>query len=212
MDAKFWHGRWAHNQIAFHERDPNPLLVEHVDALALAPGHRVFVPWCGKTRDIHWLLCRDYRVAGAELSPIAIEQLVAELGVCPQRAEVGGIVHYFTPDLDLFVGDFFHVPSALLGPVDAIYDRAALVALPHEMRIRYAAHLMEITQRARQLLITYEYLQSQMDGPPFSVSTEEVQRHYGDAYEVMRLASTAVPGGLKGQCAALENLWLLRPR
>jgi len=95
-----------------------------------------------------------------------------------------------------------------LGPVDAIYDRAALVALPEEMRRRYSAHLMEITERARQLLVVYEYDQSLMDGPPFSVSGDEVQGHYRDRYKVTLLESEGILGGLKG-FPALENVWLL---
>jgi thiopurine S-methyltransferase len=91
-----------------------------------------------------------------------------------------------------------------------VYDRAALVALPEHMRPRYAAHLTEITNRAPQLLISYVYDQRVMDGPPFSVANEEVAQHYGHRYDVRLIASTDVPGGLKGKCAATENVWLLR--
>lgn len=81
MDAQFWHDRWANNEIGFHKSEANPLLVKYFTDLALAKGSRVFVPLCGKTLDIPWLLSNDYRVAGAELSPIAIEELFAQLGV-----------------------------------------------------------------------------------------------------------------------------------
>ncbi len=210
MDAKFWHDRWASNDIGFHKSEANPLLVKYIDELSLAKGSRVFLPLCGKTLDIGWLLSRGYRVAGAELSAIAIEQLFAELGVRPTITRVGTVDHYRAPQLDIFVGDIFKVTPALLGPVDAVYDRAALVALPQEMRARYSAHLMALTAHAPQLLISFEYDQRAMEGPPFSVSEEEIRQHYGHRYDITVLTSLDVPGGLKGRCPATERVYALR--
>ncbi len=209
MDAGFWHQRWEKNEIAFHESKANPLLVKHLNVLSLAKGRRIFVPLCGKTLDISWLLSNGYRVAGAELSQIAIEQLFMELGVQPETSTVGEVEQWSANNLDIFVGDIFVLSRKILGPVDGIYDRAALVAFPEEMRKRYAAHLTEITGKAPQLLICYDYDQSLMEGPPFSVSNDEVKRYYAVKYDVTLIASTAVSGGLKGKCPAKENVWLL---
>ncbi len=209
MDTSFWHKKWEKNEIAFHESAVNPLLVKHFDELALVKDSRVFLPLCGKTLDIPWLLSNGYRVAGAELSKIAIEQLFAGLGVKPKISKVGDVDHYSANNIDLFVGDIFDLSKEMLGSVDAIYDRAALVALPEIMRHRYTAHLMEMTDKAPQLLICYEYDQSLMQGPPFSISNEEVSQHYGDVYDLTLLASTTVSGGLKGKCAK-EPVWLLK--
>jgi thiopurine S-methyltransferase len=210
MDASFWHQRWEDNNIAFHESEANPLLVKYFKQLSLVNGNRVFLPLCGKTLDIPWLLSNGYRVAGAELSKIAVETLFTELRMEPKILRVGEIDHYSAQNIDLFVGDIFHLSSKMLGPVDAIYDRAALVALPEEMRNRYTAHLMEITDKAPQLLICYEYDQSLMEGPPFSISNEEVSQHYAGSYHLTPLASVNVPSGLKGKFAAIENVWLLQ--
>ena len=210
MDRSFWHKKWEGNDIAFHENAANPLLVKYFNELSLAKGSRVFVPLCGKTLDIPWLLSNGYLVAGAELSKIAIEQLFSELGMEPKISGVGGIDHYSANDIDIFVGDIFDLTGKILGPVDAVYDRAALVALPEHMRIRYTAHLTEITDKAPQLLICYEYDQSLLEGPPFSISNEEVHQHYRNIYDVALIASTPVPGGLKKTCTANENVWLLR--
>ena len=209
MDAQFWHDRWGSNEIGFHKSEANPLLVNYLDELSLTSGSRIFLPLCGKTLDIGWLLARGYRAAGAELSAIAIDQLFAQLGVTPTITKVGVLEHYRAPQLDIFVGDIFAVTPALLGPVDAIYDRAALVALPQDMRARYAAHLTTLTAQAPQLLISFDYDQQAMEGPPFSVSTEEIQRHYGQRYDITVLASLDVPGGLKGRCPATERVYLL---
>ena len=210
MDASFWHQRWEKNEIAFHQSKANPLLVEYFHQLSLAKDNRIFVPLCGKTLDISWLLSNGYRVAGAELSQIAIEQLFMELGVQPTISGVGEVDQWSAKDIDIFVGDIFAVSRKILGPVDAVYDRAALVAFPEGMRNRYTAHLTEITDKAPQLLITYDYDQNVMEGPPFSISNEEVKRHYRVNYDVTLIASADVSGGLKGKCAAKENVWLLK--
>lgn len=210
MDAGFWHQKWKINEIAFHESKANPLLVKYLDRLSLAKGGRVFLPLCGKTLDIHWLISKDYRVSGAELSPIAIGQLFLELGMEPKISGSGKTDLYSTKNIDIFVGDIFDLTRKTLGDVDAIYDRAALVALPEEMRRRYTRHLMEITNQAPQLLICYEYDQNLMAGPPFSVGYEEIQRLYKEHYELTLLASIDTPGGLKGKVAAKEKAWLLK--
>ncbi len=209
MDASFWLQKWEKNEIAFHENKTNPALVKYFNELSLVKGSRVFLPLCGKTLDIAWLLSNGYPVAGAELSETAIKQLFMGLGAKPKISEIGKINHYSAENIDIFVGDIFELSGKMLGRVDTIYDRAALVALPEEMRNRYAKHLMTITNKAPQLLLSFEYDQNVMEGPPFSVSNEEVNRHYKNYYNLTLLANTAIPGGLKG-CPAKENVWLLK--
>jgi thiopurine S-methyltransferase len=210
MDEFFWLQRWKNNELGFHKREANPALVKYIEKLSLVKRNRVFVPLCGKTLDIPWLLAQGYRVAGAELVEIAVEQLFNTLGMEPEISTIGKINRYRATDIDIFVGNILDVSAERLGDVDAIYDRAALVALPKEMRTRYTAHLMQVTEKAPQLLVTYEYDQTLMDGPPFSISTAEVNQHYGDSYHVSLLASNDVDGGLKSKCAAKENVWLLK--
>ncbi len=210
MDHGFWHAKWEKNEIAFHEREANRLLVSHFDALSLEAGSRVFLPLCGKTRDIPWLLSKGFRVAGAELSEIAVRQLFEEMGVQPAISRLGPLVHYGADGVDLYAGDFFDLTGNVLGPVDAVYDRAALVALPADMRAKYAAHLVAMTDNAPQLLICYEYDQALQPGPPFSVTRDEVHRHYAHLFELKHLMSIEVPGGLRGTCPAKESVWLLQ--
>ncbi|MEM6843330.1 MAG: thiopurine S-methyltransferase [Bacteroidota bacterium] len=212
MDTNFWLKRWKNNEIGFHGEVANPLLVKYFPSLSLQKGSRIFLPLCGKTRDIAWLLAEGYSVVGAELSQLAIEQLFAELHTEPEITQQGELYHYRAENLDIFVGDLFYLTNQTLGPVDAIYDRAALVALPEETRKRYTTHLMEITQSVPQLLITYEYDQSHMDGPPFSISSEEVNRHYTRHYEVKHLSRTEATGPLGKRVAAQEEVWHLLTR
>lgn len=210
MDVDFWLQRWSNNKIGFHQSEANPFLVEHFKALSLASGSRVFIPLCGKTLDIAWLLSKGYRVAGAELSSTAIEQLFVALGVEPNISSLGNVDHYSAKDIDIFVGDVFELSGSMLGSVDAVYDRAAFVALPVEMRKRYTKHLIELTDKAPQLLISFEYDQSLIEGPPFSISREEIDQHYQDSYDLKLIVSAELPGGLKGKCPAVENVWLLK--
>ena len=209
MDPDFWHDRWQTNKIAFHEKNGNPLLVKHLDVLTLASGARVFVPLCGKTLDIGRLLAQGFRVVGVELVESAIVQLFDELGMTPQINRDGPLMCYRADNLDIFVGDFFALSQTVLGPVDAVFDRAAYVALPAEMRPRYGAHLMAITGAARQMLLTFEYDQTQMDGPPFSVEADEVAARYGDRFVVTLIDRVEIRGGLKGLVPATAAVWLL---
>lgn len=208
MEASFWHERWENNQLGWHEADFHPLLTAHFHTLALPRGSRVFVPLCGKTRDIAWLLQQGYRVAGSELSEIAVQQLFAELGVAPKVSVNGAQKRYSAPDLDVFVGDIFALHAPELGPIAATYDRAALVALPPDMRERYARHLVALTAGAPQLLICFEYDQNLMAGPPHSVPAPEVWRHYGSIYRPTLAYARAVPGGIRATPAD-ELAWLL---
>jgi thiopurine S-methyltransferase len=211
MDAHFWHQRWEMNEIGFHESQANPLLVKHITALNLSKQQRVFLPLCGKTLDIAWLLSQGYRVCGIELSELAVKQLFIELGVEAQVSRVNDLLCYQADGLDIFVGDIFKLRAEDLGQVDAVYDRAALVALPHAMRQDYTAHLIGISQRAQQLLISFEYDQSLMPGPPFAISAAEIQQHYASHYQITLLERLAVEGGLKGECEAFEAIHLLYP-
>lgn len=209
MDASFWLNRWQTDQTGWHERDVNALLITHFPSLNVPLGGRVFVPFCGKSLDLGWLLSQGYAVAGAELSELAITQLFAELEIKAHISEVGKHKRFHGEKIDIFVGDLFDLSRDILGPVDAVYDRAALVALPEPMRKLYTAHLKTLTALAPQLVIGYEYDQAIVPGPPFSVTPDELHRHYGDSYALTPLARIDVPGGLKGKCPATEHVWKL---
>jgi thiopurine S-methyltransferase len=206
MQPDFWHNRWATSQIAFHESAVNPLLAAHYGALALQPGARVFVPLCGKTLDIDWLLSHGNRVAGAELSALAVAQLFERLGAVPVVERVGDLQRHSIDGLDIFVGDIFRLDGQMLGAVDAVFDRAALIALPPQMRERYVLHLRALTGNAPQLLVTLEYDQQLVEGPPFSVSADEVRHRYAGRVPV-QLSHQHLPQGLKGKYPVTEIAW-----
>jgi thiopurine S-methyltransferase len=207
MDGDFWRGRWRDNAIGFHQPAANPLLTRNFPALGLEAGARIFVPLCGKSLDLGWLLGQGFRVAGAELVETAVEQLFAELGREPTIRKLGRLTHYSSDGIDVFAGDAFDLSAEMLGRVDATYDRAALVALPETLRPRYAAHVIAIAEGAPQILVSFDYDQSLTDGPPFSVDAEEVRALYSGAYDVALVESVEVT--LKGTCPAKEQVWRL---
>jgi thiopurine S-methyltransferase len=209
MHHDFWHQRWQTNQIGFHLSVANPLLVKHFSSLNLPLGACVFLPLCGKTEDIPWLLSQGYKVAGAELSQVAIEDLFKRLQFTPIITQLNDLRHYSAPNIDIYVGDIFKLTADQLGKVDAVYDRAALVALPEDMRKQYTAHLMALTHTSPQLLICFEYDQTIHAGPPFSVVANEVNQHYAQAYTLELLESLEMADGLKGQYPATEQVWWL---
>ena len=210
MDAAFWHQKWQNNQIRFHRDEVNPLLVNHIDALGLQAGQIIFLPLCGKTLDIAWLLTQGFQVKGVELHEPAIIELFEALDIVPEVTELGNLKRYYAEGLTLYVGDFFKLTVSVLGEVDAVYDRAAIVALPEKMRGNYTRQVMALTQKSDQLLINYVYDQILMSGPPFSVSNEELALHYNAHYVMTLLFSADIEGGLKGRCPATEHVWLLK--
>ncbi len=210
MDAHFWHQRWSNKQIGFHEGEPNAMLVSNFKHLSLGLGQRVFVPLCGKTLDIQWLLHQEIQVVAVELSELAIEELFYELDVTPTVSELGLLKHYQAKNIDVFVGDFFELTQETVGSVDAVFDRAALVALPLEMRDDYTKHLRQITKNAPQLLITFVYDQALMEGPPFSITSDEVKRHYSADFQIKNLQNLPLTGGFKHVSDVKESIWLLK--
>ncbi|WP_066552423.1 thiopurine S-methyltransferase [Croceicoccus bisphenolivorans] len=209
MEPEFWHSRWQANEIGFHEGRANDLLVAHLGELEIERGARIFVPLCGKAQDIPWLLAQGYEVVGVELSAIAVGQLFADMGVTPQVTRAGALTRYDAQGITIFAGDMFALEGDLLGPVDAIYDRASLVALPSSMRTAYATKLRELAPDAPRLLITFVYDQAMANGPPFSIPESEVRRLFGNDYRLTQLEDRDVEGGLKGMTPAREAAWLI---
>jgi len=176
------------------------------------------VPLCGKSHDLRWLIERDRRVLGVELSAVAVEAFFTEHEIAFERRSEGAFTRYTGGRAELLCGDFFDLSRRELQGVDAVYDRAAIVALPEAMRARYARHLMEtLPPIVPILMVTLEYPAGEMQGPPFSVGELEVRRHFGDACTVERLASHEIieqePGLRRRGLSRLgEHAFLLGPR
>ncbi|MDR9830944.1 thiopurine S-methyltransferase [Vibrio sp. FNV 38] len=179
-DPEFWHHKWASNRIGFHLEDVNPLLIEHWAKLSPSRKDKVFVPLCGKSEDLVWLASQHGDVQGVELSNIAVRAFFAEHFYTPMVTTISGQHELYQFDeLSIYTGDLFSAP---LEPVELVYDRASLIALPIEMRAEYAQKIDELLKPGGKiLLVTLEYDQSEMAGPPFAVSEQEIRslfKHY----------------------------------
>ena len=209
MESGFWKEKWAKSEIGFHEGKPNAFIKDEFHRMGLDKGQTVFVPLCGKSMDVFWLLSEGYKVVGVELVESAVVDLFKSLGIAPQVTIIDQFKKYTGEHIEIYVGDFFALTSKHIGKVDAVYDRAALVAMPESMRADYANQLSRITHQAYQFLITFVYDQAQVEGPPFSVPKKMISHLYGDTYTIKSIDIKKVPGGLRG-CGAQECLWILR--
>lgn len=193
MEKEFWLERWQRQEIGFHQDEINPYLRRYWTELKLARDATIFVPLCGKSRDMLWLHEQGHAVLGVELSPLAVHAFFEENGVVPTHSTVGNFDCCDAEGFRILCGDFFDLQRGQLGGIVAVYDRASLVALPPEMRARYASHLVGILEPGTKiLLVTFDYPQSEMTGPPFAVTQEEVESLYRGRAEVRLLSRNDV--------------------
>jgi len=187
MDPEFWHQRWRDNRIGFHQPTLNPHLLRHWPRLGVAPGRCVFVPLCGKSLDMCWL-SEGHTVLGVELSEKAIEDFFHQSALAFTRTEQAPLSVYQAGGITLLGGDFFDLQPAQTRAVSAVYDRAALIALPEPLRRAYAGKLAALVAPGTpMLLITLDYDQSAMSGPPFSVPADEVEALFAADWELETL-------------------------
>jgi thiopurine S-methyltransferase len=193
MEKEFWLERWQLQEIGFHQDEVNPYLRQYWQELHAVRDGIVFVPLCGKSRDMLWLREQGHTVLGVELSPIAVHAFFEESGRIPQHAAGGRFDSCEADGFRILCGDFFDLRREDLANVSAVYDRASLIALPPDMRERYVRHLASILPPATQImLITVDYPQQEMQGPPFAVSAGEVAALYREHAEVRLLAQLDV--------------------
>lgn len=193
MKPSFWHKIWDEGRIGFHQEHINDRLQQFFPMQSIAEGSTVFVPLAGKSRDLLWLHEKGHHVLGVELSDIAVNDFFEEAGMVPVVEKAERFERWSADGITFFVGDFFDLEREDLAEVGAYYDRASLIALPPEMRRRYARHLGHILPGATPgLLITIEYPPHEMNGPPFTVSEEEVRDLFNDDFLVERVVADDV--------------------
>ncbi len=184
VDNQHWLDRWKENRIGFHEPAVNQHLKDQLPQFSLNPGASVFMPLCGKAHDIAWLAAQGYQVIGIELSSLAIESFFEENSLGFQSFENDRFVLYKSGLINLMQGDFFDLRKEDLADCSFVYDRAALIAMDQSQRPRYYQHMNSILPVSEMLLITLEYDQEEMPGPPYSVPENEVLDHYAENYSI----------------------------
>jgi len=218
MEKEFWLERWSRNEIHFHLDHVNPLLRRHWPQLALEPGVPVFVPLCGKSLDLQWLAGAGHPVVGVELAEAAVRDFFTEAGLSSRIERGLRLPAHSAGIVRLYCGDLFELTALELRGVAAVYDRAALVALPPRSRAAYVDHLLRIVpEGARMLLITLEYEQTLVAGPPHAVLETEVRALYEPRCEVELLDREAVAAlppsfAAAGVAAAAQAIYRITKR
>lgn len=193
MEPEFWHERWDRDQIGFHQHEVNPYLRRHFHRLEAPRGAEVLVPLCGKSLDLLWLSDQAYRVTGVEINRKAVTAFFSENALEPVQRDEDGFTVFDGGSITVYCGDFFGFRNAVERRWQYCYDRAALIALPPPMRREYAREMRDLLgPGARSLLITLEYEQAEMNGPPFSVMEDEVRSHFESGFTVRRLTADDV--------------------
>lgn len=193
MQIKDWLERWQKDHIGFHEGSVNTHLKKHISDFNLKSGDRIFMPLCGKAHDIAWLAKQGFEVIGIEIAGIAIEAFYSEFNMQFQQFQSDRFIMRKSGNIMLFEGDYFDLQSDDLADCKLVYDRAALIAIDEFNRARYCAHMQTITpDNCDMLLVTLDYDQTQMSGPPFSVLQDEVFQHYQSQYQIESLEKNQV--------------------
>jgi thiopurine S-methyltransferase len=212
-----WLKRWQENNIGWHHVEFNQHLLNYWHTLYLPAGSLVLAPLCGKSRDMYWLAEQGYRIRGIELSQLAIEHFFSEHKLNPSIHTTEHYKHWVESPYELLCGDIFDLSSIDNSDVDAVYDRASLVALNPLQRQQFAQMLVALLPKhAKILLVTMEYPQEEMSGPPYSVHEEEVRTLFGADFNVTLLHSLNLLKDTEryrnhGVTAMLEKIYLLKP-
>ena len=195
---QFWLDIWQQEHTPFHKSEVNPDLILYWPALNIKPNSTVLVPLCGKSLDLLWLAEQGFRVVGIELSEKAVLQFFAEHDLTAQSTTYEKCTHYFSDRISIWVGDIFALEPSHVPEVDAIYDRAALIALPPSLRQSYVSTCLQwLKPKGSVLLKTLSYDQQSMQGPPYSVQPEEVNHLYQGRAAVSCLKATMQGHSLK---------------
>lgn len=227
MNPKFWQKRWQQGRIGFNQSMVNPLLIEYFNRLNLTAGSRIFVPLCGKSIDMVWLATQGYDVVGVELVETAVQAFFAEQNIEPtvyQQADNSTMKYYqgqwSGQTITLWVADIFALTAKDIGSIDAVYDKAALIALPADMRVRYSEQVRKLSSDTNkvdganneitpQLLLTLNYDQRKKNGPPFSINGEQLEQYYSAHYQIYELVSEPSSIGSAPDIIVTEHVWLL---
>ena len=140
MEPDFWHDRWQQEMIGFHQAETNRYLQKYIGELALTSGDTVLVPLCGKSLDMWWLHEQGFKVIGIELSEIAARSFFTEADKQACQIQHGDFISWKCADVEILCGDFFDINVDMVGKVDAVFDRAALIALDRKSTRLNSSH------------------------------------------------------------------------
>ncbi len=216
MEHEFWYGAWAKERQGWNQASANVHLRCYWEQfVGEKEKEKVFVPLCGQSIDMLWLNEAGHATVGVELDQNAVKRFYEQNQLNHSISQTGNLRTYTSNSLVIHTGDYFQLlPLHLMG-ASLVYDRAALIALPHSMRQRYVDKLALLLETGSKiLLISMVYDESEMSGPPFSVREEEIMKLFEYGFEVEKVASSSdhtLLGGLakRGLSALTENVYFI---
>jgi thiopurine S-methyltransferase len=214
MQDGYWQGRWIRGETGWHQAEAEPALVKYFSPPRLAS--RVLVPLCGKSLDLKWLIDDGHEVVGVDLSEVACQAFFEENKIEYEKKRENNFTVFRGHRISIYQGDFFSLSPKDVGHLDAVYDRAALIALPAEIRVRYAAHLLSLIGKSLEgkdfsfLQILLERVPDDTKGPPFSIAETELRKLYGRAMTVTRLSREPVEAKGPPGSVAFESVFEMK--
>jgi|TARA_B110000238_G_scaffold191472_1_gene225717 thiopurine S-methyltransferase len=176
-----WRDRWKDNRIGWHQELGNASLKKH-----WSPVNRsctVLVPLCGKSKDLVWLANLGHRVIGIEVSEIGARAFFLENNLIYKESTYKNlkIFEAINIQISIYCGDYFDYD---LCDAEALYDRGSIVAIRPEIRSSYVHHMKSLLgQEAYKFIISLEYAEGFVEGPPYSIKPVEMLSYWSDLIE-----------------------------
>lgn len=210
MNKVFWNNKWENNEIGFHQNNVTPLLKKYLhyflDKNSIKKS--CLLPLCGKTFDLIYLSEFFKEVTGVELIKKAIEDFYIENNL-EMRTRNSSIS---SKNIEIFNEDFFSFNKSENKKYSYIFDRASLIAISPVSREKYVQSIKRsMSTNCKIFLITIEYKQDQIEGPPFSLSDDDVKSLFKD-FKLEKLCRESVIGQnqkFKG-LNIFQSAWLIK--
>lgn len=185
MELSYWQSRWQKGNTGWHMDTVYPLLPKVWPSVSVPANATILIPLSGKSLDMPWFVEKGFSVIGVDTSPLAHRAVMKRSTESFKQCSSHGFTVYRSENIELWEGDFFKLPVTKIPPPDLIYDKAAIIALPPEMRSDYAQKLFSLCGTHTQILLqTFDYIQNEMNGPPFSVPEQEIERLFGKRFSL----------------------------
>jgi thiopurine S-methyltransferase len=178
---QYWLDRWDCNDIdGFCQESPNESLVKHFSKFKLNANSTCMIPMCGNSIDIMFFVANKVNVVGIELSEKAAILFFKSHQL--QYSVIQGDKYkcYQGDNVSIYVADVFDLPSLIkdMPLFDIWYDRGAYIALPDNLRYKYAKMMVEVCSDNIQILLLAMTHDRETQTPPFSISQDEINANF----------------------------------
>lgn len=188
-----WSNRWREGRAGWNLDGVHKMLAKHFEKVVNGRTDlKIFVPLCGKAKDMKWMFDQGHRIVGVEYDEQVVRELFVENGLELDKVkEMGGLKLFSSLDgrFKVYQGDFFLFKSEYESePMNGIWDRGSLVAVNVADREKYASIILSVmAPDCRYLLDTLEYDVSEYVGVPHCVTDQDIHGLYHSKCDIERL-------------------------